>query len=100
VPKSILDERNKGIEAPVLSENGFVLDIKATVSSAASDSISLSAFQNAKVTAMVGGDDKDMDGNASETGLMALKKEVDQILREYQIRIETLQRLSVPPKQG
>jgi hypothetical protein len=76
---------------------GPSIKIVAVPSDTARETISLATSRNTVVTKMSGGADK-TEPDIDATGLTALKKDADRILREYQIRIETLQKLSVPPK--
>lgn len=82
---------------PATPAPGPSLKIIAVASNTARETISLAASRNTVVTKMSGGADK-TEPDIDATGLTALKKDADRILREYQIRIETLQKLSVPPK--
>ncbi|MDA1310071.1 MAG: hypothetical protein O2985_10765 [Proteobacteria bacterium] len=75
------------------------LKITAVVSAEASATINLAAFKNAVVTKLSDGVDAGPSrSNIASPGLTGLKNDADRILREYQIRIETLQKLSVPAK--
>ncbi len=76
---------------------GVTLKITATPTDAAKETISLAASSNAIVTEMSGGADKE-ETKVDDSALVKLHLDGDRILREYQIRIETLQKLSIPPK--